>query len=349
MEGALMTDRYLFPASVLLSLVLVFGGAMPAMSADFYEGKTVRLVVSTSPGGGYDTYARVIARHLGKHLPGNPKIIVENRPGSGGLLAGNYVYHSPRQDGTELLHIGGSSVIKQLTGVEQVKYDANKFQYVGAPYAESTVLVVTERSGFKELNEIIGPNARQVALGGIGTGSPNDVAAILLRDVLGAKVRLVTGYQGTSRIRLAMDSGEVDGMFNGLASLIATSNDQLKSGEYKVLLQVGREPSDELVNIPSISELAKTDEQRRLVRLTTVVPYQFARSFLMGPKVPKERVRDMQKAFEATMKDPAFLAEAKKSRLKIEPIKGEELQLFVREFLDMPKNEKGKVLKLITG
>lgn len=344
-----MVNRCFFPTGILLGLAIVLGGAHTAVSKDFYEGKTLRLVVSTSPGGGYDTYARAIARHLGKHLPGNPKIIVENRPGAGGMLAGNYVYHSPRQDGTELLHIGGSSVIKQLTGVDQVRYDANKFQYIGAPYAESTVLVVTDKSGFKGLNEIVGPKARQIALGGTSIGSPNDVAAILLRDVLGAKVRLVTGYQGTSKIRLAMDGGEVDGMFNGLASLNATSHDQLKSGEYKILLQVGREPSAELVNIPSIAELAKTDEQRRLVRLTTVVPYQFARSFLMGPKVPKERVRDMQQAFEKTMKDPAFLADAKKSRLKIEPIKGQDLQLFVSEFLDMPKDEKKKVLKLIEG
>lgn len=344
-----MTNRFLFLVCLVFGLALVFGGVNPAVGKDFYEGKTVRLVVSTSPGGGYDTYARAIARHLGKHLPGNPKIIVENRPGAGGLLAGNYIYHSRRQDGTELLHIGGSSVIKQLTGIKQVKYNANKFQYIGAPYAESTVLVVTEKSGFKDLNEIIGPNAREIALGGIGTGSPNDVAAILLGEVLGAKVRLVTGYQGTAKIRLAMDGGEVDGMFNGLASLNATSHDQLKRGEYKVLLQVGREPDAKLVNIPSISELAKTDEQRRLVRLTTVVPYQFARSFLMGPKVPKERVRDMQNAFAQTMKDPAFLADAKKSRLKIEPINGHDLQLFVSEFLDMPKDEKKKVLKLITG
>ena len=131
-----------------------------------------------------------------------------------------------------------------------MRFDARQFQYIGAPYAEATVLVVTKKSGITSLDDILGPNAKEASLGGISTGSPNDVAAILLRDVLGGKVRLVTGYQGTSRIRLAMDGGEVDGMFNGWASLNATSHDKLQSGEYKVLIQVSPEPIKELGRHP---------------------------------------------------------------------------------------------------
>ena len=344
-----MTSRSLVRITMLAAFVLVLGAWHSAGAADFYKGKTVRMVVSSSPGGGYDTYARYIARHLHRHLPGTPRMIVENRPGAGGLVAGNYIYHSSRQDGTEILHIGGSSVIKQLTGISQVRFDARQFQYIGAPYAEATVLVVTKASGITSLADILGPNAKEASLGGISTGSPNDVAAILLRDVLGAKVRLVTGYQGTSRIRLAMDGGEVDGMFNGWASLNATSHDKLQSGEYKVLIQVSPEPIKELGDIPSISQLAKTDAQRRLVRLTTTVPYQYARSFLVGPKVSKERVAEIRKAFNDTMTDPAFLAEAKKGRLKISPIKGTDLQSYVREFLEMPADEKKKVLGVVAG
>ena len=333
--------------TVLLVLALVTTASTAA--AEFYKDKTVRIVVSSSPGGGYDTYARYIARHLYRHLPGEPRMIVENRPGAGGLRAGNYIYHSSRQDGTEILHIGGSSVIKQLTGMKQVRFDARRFQYIGAPYAEATVLVVTRNSGITSLQQVIGPKAKEVALGGISVGSPNDVAAILLRDVLGAKIRLVTGYKGTSRIRLAMDSDELDGMFNGWASLNATSYDKLQSGEYKVLIQVSPEPIKELGGIPSIAQLAKTDEQKRLVRLTTTVPYQYARSFLVGPKVPKERVAEIRNAFAKTMTDPKFLADAKKGRLKISPIKGTDLQSYVREFLGMPADEKAKVLGVVAG
>ena len=336
-------------ASGLAALIVTLAAWSAAGAAGFYEGKTVRIVVSSSPGGGYDTYARYIARHLYRHLPGEPRMIVENRPGAGGLRAGNYIYHSSRQDGTEILHIGGSSVIKQLTGMKQVRFDARQFQYIGAPYAEATVLVVTRNSGITSLDDVLGPKAKEVALGGISVGSPNDVAAILLRDVLGAKIRLVTGYKGTSRIRLAMDSDELDGMFNGWASLNATSYDKLQSGEYKVLIQVSPEPIKELGGIPSIAQLAKTDEQRRLVRLTTTVPYQYARSFLVGPKVSKERVTEIRNAFEKTMTDPKFLADAKKGRLKISPIKGTDLQSYVREFLGMPADEKAKVLGVVAG
>ena len=146
-----------------------------------------------------------------------------------------------------------------------------------------------------------------------------------------------------------MDSDELDGMFNGWASLNATSYDKLQSGEYKVLIQVSPEPIKELGGIPSIAQLAKTDEQKRLVRLTTTVPYQYARSFLVGPKVPKERVAEIRNAFEKTMTDPKFLADAKKGRLKISPIKGTDLQSYVREFLGMPADEKAKVLGVVAG
>lgn len=344
-----MTNRSFTMKSVLAALGLALGAWSVAGAADSYEGKTVRVIVAYSPGGGYDTYARYVARHLHKHLPGNPRMIVENRPGAGGLVSGNYLYHSPRQDGTEILHIGGSSVIKQLTGIPQVKFDARKFQYIGATNVEATVLVVTRQSGITSLDDVLGPNAREISLGGTSTGAPNDVGAILFRDVLGAKVRLVTGYKGTSRIRLAMDSGELDGMFNGYASLKATSHDKVQNGEYRILLQISPEPIKELGDMPTIAQLAKTDAQRRLVRLATTVPYQFARAFLVGPKVPRERVAELRGAFDATMADPAFLAEAKRGRLEVKPIKGADLQSYVKEFLEMPADEKKKVLGVVAG
>lgn len=344
-----MTNRHLAMTSMVAAFVLALGAWSAVGAADSYEGQTVRIIVAYSPGGGYDTYARYVARHLHKHLPGNPRMIVENRPGAGGLVSGNYVYHSARQDGTEILHIGGSSVIKQLTGIPQVKFDARKFQYIGATNVEATVLVVTRQSGITSLDDVLGPNAKEISLGGTSTGAPNDVGAILFRDVLGAKVRLVTGYKGTSRIRLAMDSGELDGMFNGYASLKATSHDKVQSGEYSILLQISPEPIKELGDMPTIAQLAKTDEQRRLIRLTTTVPYQFARAFLVGPKVPKERVAELRRAFDATMTDPAFLAEAKRGRLEVKPIKGADLQSYVREFLEMPPEEKKKVLGVVAG
>ncbi len=344
-----MTNRRFALTSILAAFVVALGAWNVAGAADSYEGKTVRIIVAYSPGGGYDTYARYVARYLHKHLPGTPRMIVENRPGAGGLLSANYVYHSSRQDGTEVLHVGGSSVIKQLTGIAQVKYDARRFQYIGATHVQSSVLVVTRQSGFKSVDDVFGPSAKEISLGGISTGSPTDVAAQLLRDVLGGKVRLVTGYAGTSRIRLAMESGELDGVFNGWASLKSTNSEQLRNGEYKVLMQVSPKPIDELGGVPTMPQLARTDAQRRLIRLTTTVPYQFARAFLVGPKVPKERVAQLRKAFDATMADPEFLAEAKKRRVEIDPVRGADLQNYVQEFLGMPADEKARVLAVVEG
>lgn len=344
-----MSNRRFALTAILAAVVFALGAWSAVGAADSYEGKTVRIVVAYSPGGGYDTYARYVARYFNKHLPGTPRMIVENRPGAGGLLSANYVYHSSRQDGTEVLHVGGSSVIKQLTGIAQVKYDARRFQYIGATHVQSSVLVVTRQSGFKSVGDVFGPKAREISLGGISTGSPTDVAAQLLRDVLGGKVRLVTGYAGTARIRLAMESKELDGVFNGWASLRSTNSEQLRNGEYKVLLQVSPKPIEELGGVPTMPQLAKTDAQRRLIHLTTTVPYRFARAFLVGPKVPKERVAQLRKAFDATMADPEFLAEAKKRRVEINPVKGADLQSSVGEFLGMPAEDKARVLAVVEG
>ena len=143
-----MNGRFSYVSSILIGLILITAVPPMASAADFYKGKTLRIVVGYSPGGGYDVYARFIARHISKHIPGHPKMLVENRPGAGGLIAANYLYHSQRQDGTEMLHVGSSVMIKQFTGAKSVKYDAKKFQYVGAPFTNNTVLVVTKNSGF---------------------------------------------------------------------------------------------------------------------------------------------------------------------------------------------------------
>ncbi len=344
-----MNGRDFYHTGIWIGVMLMIAVPSMASAADFYEGKTLRIVVGYSAGGGYDIYARFIARHLSKHIPGQPKMIVENRPGAGGLIAANYIYHSQRQDGTELLHVGGSTIIKQFTGAKAVKYKAEKFQYVGAPFTESQVMVVTKVSGFTNIRDLLSGDAKQISLGGISVGSPQDVAAVLLRDVVGLKVRLVRGYAGTSKIRAAIDRGELDGMFNSWSSLSATSSDKLSSGEYVVLLQVSEEPIQQLPKVPSILELAKSDEQRRLIRLTTMLPYQFARSFIMGPKVPESQVRTLQEAFDKTMMDSDFLAEAEKARLEVEPVKGPKVRSFVLEFLGMPAADKSKVVKLLTG
>ncbi|HZR99589.1 MAG TPA: tripartite tricarboxylate transporter substrate-binding protein [Chloroflexota bacterium] len=317
--------------------------------ASFYRGKTVRLVVGYDAGGGYDTYSRVIAKYIGKYIPGNPTVIVENRPGAGGLVATNYLANAAPKDGTVLLNVGASSMLKQLAGDRGVEYDASKFQYLGAPFSDHNVLVVRKQSGFTRLDEIFGPNSRQMVLGGISPGSPQDVEALVLRDTLGGNVKLVSGYDGTSKIRLAIGQGEIDGFFNSWESLRATSRAEIDSGELVVLAQLVEQPLADFPGVPTLFQFARTDEQRQFIRLAAVAPLQFARPYFVAQDVPEARVRALRSAFDRTLADAEFLANAERSKLDLEPITGDRLQALVTEFLNMPPALKSEAVKIYTA
>ncbi len=343
-----MDTRVSVRTSIALVVLVLASVAVTAVQAeDFYKSKRLRIIVGYSPGGGYDTYARMIARHIGRHIPHNPGLVVQNMPGAGGLVSANYVYNLAPRDGTALLHVGGSTILKQLAADEGVKYDALNFHYLGAPFTEGTVLVITKKSGVRKLEDALGENGKELVLGGISAGSPQDVATILLRDILGAKVRLISGYAGTSMIRVAMERGELDGMFNSWASLRATSLDKITSGEWLVLAYVNEEPFRDLPHVPSIMNFAKTEDQRHMVRLATLVPYQFARAFYTPPAVPVKRVRVLQEAFEKTLADKEYLIQSEKAGLINEPISGNKVRSFVQEFLMMPERLRSKVLRMV--
>lgn len=344
-----MTGKISLPTSIALMVLLLptWIAAAGVDPGEFYKGKRVRIIVGYSPGGGYDTYARVLARYIDRYIPHKPGVVVQNMPGAGGLVSANYVYNLAPRDGTAMLHVGGSTILKQLAGDDGVKYDASKFHYLGAPFTEGTVLVITRRSGVAKLEDTWGQNARELVLGGISAGSPQDVATILLRDVLGARVRLISGYGGTSMIRAAMERGELDGMFNSWASLRATSLDKFTSGEWLVLAYVSEAPFQDLPHVPSITKFAKTEDQRQLVRLAILVPYQFARAFYTPPAVPMERLKILQTAFEQTLADKQYLMQSEKAGLINEPIGGDKVRSFIEEFLTMPESLKSKVLKIV--
>ncbi len=329
------------------------GGSPPAGDdrevASFYRGKTVHLVVGYDAGGGYDTYSRVIGKYLGKFIPGSPTVIVENRPGAGGLVATNYLANTAPRDGTVLLNVGASPILKQLTGDKGVEFDAAKLQYLGAPFSDHNILVVRKQSGFTRLEEIFGPNSRQMVLGGISPGSPQDVETAVLRDTLGGNVKLVSGYDGTSKIRLAIGQGEIDGFFNSWESLRATSRADIESGELVVLAQLPEQPLADFPNVPTLFQFARTDEQRQIIRLLAIAPLQFARPYLVAQGVPEARVRALRAAFEQTLADPDFLADAERSKLDLEPLTGDQLQTLVAEFLDMPARLKTEAAKIYTS
>ncbi len=325
--------------------------AAPATSgdqavADFYRGKTVRIVVGFAAGGGYDTYSRVIARHLAKYIPGSPTVIVENMPGAGSILAANYLYKVGPKDGTVIGNISGPIVLEQLFGSQGVEYDMARFRYLFVPTAEVYQLIVTRKPGVTRIEELFGPNAKEVVVGGI-PGSTVEHAAILMRDAVGAKLRLVSGYDGTSKVRLAMESGEVDGFFNTWQSTKVTSRDKFDNGEWLVLATLADQPIKDWPNVPAIPDFTRTEEQRQILRFGTYVPNQIGKIYAVNGDVPADRAAALERAFTRLMTDPDFLAEAEKASLDFDPIYGEEIQKLMAELLAMPPGVKSKLQEVM--
>ena len=259
--------------------------------AESYKGKTVRIIVGFSAGGGYDAYSRVIGRHLHKHIPGNPTVVVDNMAGAGSILAANHISNVTPKDGTIIGNFSGQIILEQLFANSAVQYDMTKFPILGVPIGETYLLVVTKKPGVTKYEEVLGPKGKQIIMGGI-PGSTVEQAPIIMRDALGANIKVVSGYKGTSDVRLAIDSGEVDGLFNSWTSLKITSLDKIKSGEWLVLAQMGEEPIRDLPNsnnIPTIPMVAKTTEQRELLRYGIAAPNQFGKIYVLPPGAPQDR------------------------------------------------------------
>ena len=317
--------------------------------ADFYNGKTVRIIVGFSAGGGYDAYSRLIGRHLNKHIPGNPNVLVDNMTGAGSIIAANYINNAAPKDGTVIGNISGQIILEQLFANPAVQYDMTKFPTLGVPIGETYLLVVTRKPGVTKFEEVLGPKGKQVVMGGI-PGSTVEQAPIIMRDALGANFKVVTGYKGTSDIRLAIDSGEVEGFFNSWTSLKITSFDKIKSGEWLVLAQIGEEPIRDLPNsknIPTIPALAKTPEQQQLLRFGIVAPNQFGKIYVLPPGTPPERVSALEAAFTKTFVDKEFLAEADKGRLEIDPVSAQQAHQLIIELIGMSPTVKGQLQKML--
>jgi len=316
--------------------------------ADFYRGKTVRIIVGFSAGGGYDAYSRVIGRHLGKYIPGNPAIIVDNMAGAGSIIAANHVYNAAPKDGTVIGNVSGPIILEQLFGNPAVQFDMAKLRYLAVPVSETYLMIVTRKPGVTKFEEVLGPKGKQVVIGAI-PGSTVEHAPILVRDVLGANLKVVSGYKGTADVRLAIDSGEVEGFFNTWTSAKITSLDKFKSGEWLILAQLSDKPLPDLIfpNIPTIPAIAKTEEQKQLLRFGTSVPNQFGKVYVMAPGVPADRAMALESAFMKTMADKEFLGEAEKGKLEIAPLSGDQVQKLVVEFLGMAPDLKAKLQKLI--
>jgi tripartite-type tricarboxylate transporter receptor subunit TctC len=321
-------------AAASLALHL-FGNSAQAQDS-FYKGKTVRIIVGASAGGGYDTYSRTLARHIGKHVPGNPTFVVENMPGAGFLIAANHVYKVAKPDGLTIGHFIGGLFLQQLLEKPGIEFDAAKFGFIGVPTQDNYVLGISKKAGVISIDQWLSSKT-VVKLGGVGAGSATDDIPKVLMATIGLPVQLVSGFKGTADVRLAYNSGEVQGVCNAWESFRATWPNELQSGDLMVVLQTTAKSHPELANVPLSISYAKTDEARKLIQALIHSVGPAARPYVLPPGTPKDRTTILQKAFMDVMKDPEFLADAKKAKLDINPLDGAELERNVREIFKLDK------------
>jgi len=333
------------PAWALLAatIVLALAGSSPLEAQSFFAGKTVRIVVGLAPGGGFDTYARLLARHLGRHIPGNPAIIVENMTGAGGLISANHLYRVAKPDGLSLAHVPGTLLLGQVLGQPGIEFDARRFEYIGATVKEEVVCSMTRASGVTSVEQWMAAKT-PVKIGAVAPGAPTDNSPRILKAALGLPIQVVTGYKGTAEIRLAAEGGEVAGACWAWESMRATWRRALEAGDAIPIVQVTSKPLADLPKVPLAISLAKTDEARRLIQVGIQDGSAYSRPFIAPPGTPKDRVQVLRKAFVAALSDPALRAEADRAQLTLDPVSGEELERLVAGLfsLDPPFVDKLK-------
>ena len=311
----------------ILGIGFVAGaGIWPATAQEpFYKGKNIRIIVGLSPGGGYDTYSRLIARHVGKYIPGNPTVIVENMTGAGSLIAANHVYKIAKPDGLTIGHFIGGLFLQQLLGKEGIEFDARRFEYIGVPTQDNQVMGLSRATGITSIEQWMASKTL-VKFAGVGPGSATDDITKVLKATLALPIQLVSGYKGTADIRLAFNSGEIGGLTNAWESFKATWPKEVEAGDVIVVLQAIPKPHPDLPRVPLSINFAKNNEARRLIQVAVHDYGTAARPYVVPPGTPKERVQILRRAFSETMKDKEFLVEAAKSRLDISPLSGEEVE-----------------------
>ncbi|HEY7296429.1 MAG TPA: tripartite tricarboxylate transporter substrate-binding protein [Xanthobacteraceae bacterium] len=322
-------------AAVLTALALVSpaNSAAKAQSiAEFYSGKTVIIYVGYSPGGSYDFYPRVFARYLGKYIPGNPTVIVQNMPGGGSLRAANYVYNVAPKDGTALGVVTQTVMLEGPLGTPGVKYDAARFSYVG----RMTGVLETMISWYEARAKTIGDVRKyETIAGGTGPTSPTEGYPRLLNAFAGTKFKIVTGYNGTAEIMLAMERREVDALENSWNSIVRTRKEWVEQKKINVLIQAALQRSKELPDTPTLVEMGETPEARAALAFYTSSA-AVSRSLLGPPGIPANRLTALRDAFQATTRDPEFLVEIEKSQSEFDPAPGEFLQDLAKKVAATP-------------
>jgi len=317
-----------------LAGVLATSIACAQSPADFYKSKTLDFYIGYSVGGGYDLYARVIARHLSKHIPGNPTIVPKNMEGAGSLRLANWMFRVAPKDGSVIATIGRGTGFDPILGQKGAQFDGTKFTWIGSANNEVSVCVSwNATSGIKKFEDLF---TKEITVGGTSMSADTDQFPRILNGVLGTKMKIVSGYPGGSEVVLAMERGEVQGRCGwSWSSLISTHKSWLDEKKITVLAQIALRRHPELPDVPLIMDLAKSVEQKQILRLM-FARQVMGRPYLAPPGIPADRAEVLRKAFMDTMNDPDFKADADKAQLEITPVDGEDLQNLVTEVYATP-------------
>lgn len=318
--------------------------AAPATAQDYYAGKTIDLVVGNYPGGGFDIYARAVARHLGRHIPGNPNVVVKNMPGAGSAKAGVHISQVAAKDGLSIGAVTPGAVVGPLLDDKpQSMFDPTKVTYLGTANSGTRICVTYEKSKVKSFKQAM---TDKIVLGGVAPGDAVHDFAYMVRATTGAPMSIVPGYKGTLDVTLAMERGEIDGACGWeWSSAKAQKPEWIRDGKLNFLLQIGPDANDELTKmaVPRLDQYMKDDESRRVMALI-VSQQAFQRPYFIAMGTPDAYVTILRKAFDATMKDDQFLADATKLRIDVSPLAGATVQDLVQKFYATPKNivERGR-------
>jgi len=326
--------RLLYVTTVVVGIAFIPHITLAA--APFYEGKTIRITVGVSAGGGFDLYARILSRHMPKYIPGKPTIIVENVTGAGGLICANQLYKLAEADGLTIGHFNGGLLFGQVLGQPGIEFDARKFGYLGAACKENSVLWVTKESGISNLDQLMASKI-PVKLGATGVGSYARSIIGIWKEVSGMPAQIVGPFKGGSDIRLAAEGGEVAGSVLSWDAMKSTWGKRFETGEATVILQAAPKPLPDLPRVPLGISLAKTDEGRQLIEVGIHLNNTFSRPFVLGPGVPKDRAEILRAAFQKSMKDKEFIDECAKARLGVDPVSGEEIENAVLNSFKTPR------------
>jgi tripartite-type tricarboxylate transporter receptor subunit TctC len=339
-------------STLTLVLTLLVLSAEPLSAQDsFFAGKTIRIVVGLPAGDAYDTYARMLATYMGKHIPGNPTLMVQNMPGASSMITANYVYNVAKPDGLTFGSVLPSLYFDQLLGRKEVKFDWRKYSWLGSFESSNNLIYMRTDTPFKTIHDVT-KATEPPKCGSTGTGSPSYFLVKLLNEAIGTKFTVVTGYQGGQEIDLAVERGEAVCRGFTVTTFFAREpfHSWRKRGFVRVLVQTGRKRDPRLADVPTVNELLdeyKVAEPMRRLSALALASGDFGRPIVATPGIPAERVKILREAFAKTLRDPDLLAEAKKKNFEIDPTSGDDLESLAKDVMSAPQDAVERLSKLL--